>query len=37
MVERRDVEFEVDSGDCLRGWLFTHTSEISNGEIQWLI
>ena len=22
MVERRDVEFEVDGGDRLRGWLF---------------
>jgi hypothetical protein len=23
MVERRDIEFEVEGGDCLRGWLFT--------------
>ena len=22
MVERRDVEFEVEGGDHLRGWLF---------------
>jgi hypothetical protein len=22
MVERRDVEFEVERGDRLRGWLF---------------
>ena len=22
MVERRDIEFEVEGGDRLRGWLF---------------
>jgi uncharacterized protein len=22
MIERRDVEFEVEGGDRLRGWLF---------------
>ena len=26
MVDRRDVEFEVDGGDRLRGWLFTPES-----------
>src|SRR5258707_7556293 len=27
MVERRDVEFEVDGGDRLRGWLFVPATE----------
>jgi cephalosporin-C deacetylase-like acetyl esterase len=27
MVERRDVEFEVERGDRLRGWLFTPEAE----------
>jgi hypothetical protein len=29
MVERRDVEFEVEGGDRLRGWLFQ--SEVEAG------
>ena len=27
MVERRDVEFEVEGGDRLRGWLFQPEAE----------
>jgi hypothetical protein len=28
MVEPRDIEFEVEGGDRLRGWLFTPTTAL---------
>ena len=28
MVERRNVEFEVEGGDRLRGWLFRPETEV---------
>ena len=32
MVERRDVEFAVDGGDRLRGWLFLPSERCSSRE-----
>jgi hypothetical protein len=28
LVEPRDIEFEVEDGDRLRGWLFTPTTAL---------
>jgi hypothetical protein len=33
MIERRDVEFEVEGGDRLRGWLFV--PETSTARRKW--